>query len=73
MSLLRNNIVTQTTDCRSEFDLEYTLLNDPETGLPSYIGDKHSLIRYDEASNQWNISVLNNPDISAVCYSDLSR
>ena len=43
------------------------------TGLPSYIGDKHSLIRYDEASNQWNITILNNPDISAVCYSDLSR
>ena len=58
---------------RSEFDLEYTLMNDKVTGMPTYIGDKHTIISYDETLNQWNMTVVNNPNIGGLCYSDLSR
>ena len=58
---------------RSEFDLEYTLMNDKVTGMPTYIGERHTIISYDETLNQWNMTVVNNPNIGGVCYSDLSR
>ena len=48
-------------------------MNDKVTGMPTYIGDKHTTISYDETLNQWNITVANDPNIGGVCYSDLSR
>ena len=57
---------------RSEFDQEYTLVNDEATGLPMYIGARHSIISYDESLNQWNMSVVTSPGMGGVCYSDLS-
>jgi hypothetical protein len=35
-------------------------------------GKKFTKIRYDQELFQWNISVSNNPIISAVSYSDVS-
>ena len=46
--------------------------NEEETGLLSYIGEKHTIIKYDQTLYQWNMSVANNPDIHGTCYSDVS-
>ena len=35
-------------------------------------GKKYTKIQYDQSLYQWNISVANNPRISAVSYSDVS-
>ena len=72
---------------RSGFDTDFMVNNDEETGLISYIGKlfqehsklmrncsgkKYTKIQYDQSLYQWNISVANNPRISAVSYSDVS-
>ena len=46
--------------------------NDEETGLISYIGKKHTVIKYDQMLYQWNMSVANNPDIHGVSYSEVT-
>ena len=46
--------------------------NDEESGLISYIGKKHTLIKYDQTLYQWNMSVANNPDIHGVSYSEVT-
>ena len=35
-------------------------------------GEKHTVIQYDPALYQWNMSVANNPAISGVSYSDVN-
>ena len=57
---------------RTGFDTSYMVTNEPITGFVSYIGEKHTTIQYDQRLYQWNMSVANNPDISGVCYSDVS-
>lgn len=71
---------------RSGFDTDYMINNDEETGLISYIGlykclhiqncsksgKKWTKIQFDRNLYQWNISVTNNPRISAISYSDVS-
>ena len=46
--------------------------NDEDTGLISYVGKKHTLIKYDQNLYQWNISVVNDPSIQGVSYSEVS-
>ena len=46
--------------------------NEERTGLLSYIGEKHTIIKYDQILYQWNMTVVNNPDIQGTCYSDVS-
>ena len=38
----------------------------------NFSGKKYTKIQYDQSLYQWNISVSNNPRISAVSYSDVS-
>ena len=57
---------------RTGFDTAYMVMNEPTTGLISYIGTKHTMIRYDQSLYQWNMSVANNPNIQAVSYSEVS-
>ena len=35
-------------------------------------GEKHTVIQYDPALYQWNMTVANNPAISGVSYSDVN-
>ena len=46
--------------------------NEEETGLLSYIGEKHTIIKYDQTLYQWNMTVANNPEIQGTSYSDVS-
>ena len=46
--------------------------NEESTGLISYIGQKHTIIKYDQKLYQWNMTVSNNPIIQAVSTSDVS-
>ena len=48
------------------------VMNEEVTGLISYIGTKHTTIRYDQTLYQWNMTVANNPNIQAVSYSEVS-
>ena len=48
------------------------VINDEETGLISYIGEKHTTIKYDQTLYQWNMTVVNNPEIQATSYSEMS-
>ena len=48
------------------------VVNDEATGLISYIGKKHTVIKYDQTLYQWNMTVANNPDIMGVSYSEVS-
>ena len=48
------------------------VMNEELTGLISYIGTKHTIIRYDQNLYQWNMTVANNPAISGVSYSDVN-
>ena len=48
------------------------ITNDVETGLISYIGKKHTNIQYHQRLYQWNMTVVNNPDLYGVSYSDVS-
>ena len=48
------------------------VMNEELTGLISYIGTKHTTIRYDQSLYQWNMTVANNPAISGVSYSDVN-
>ena len=57
---------------RTGFDTRYMVMNEEATGLLSYIGEKHTIIKYDQKIYQWNMSVANNPEISGVSYSDVS-
>ena len=40
--------------------------------MTNFSGKKYTKIQYDQSLYQWNISVSNNPRISAVSYSDVS-
>ena len=46
--------------------------NDQVTGLISFIGEKHTTIKYDQTLYQWNMTVANNPDIQGTSYSEMS-
>ena len=46
--------------------------NEETTGLISYIGQKHTIIKYDQILYQWNMTVVNNPKIQALSISDVS-
>ena len=48
------------------------VINDEETGLISYIGKKHTQIKFDLDLYQWNMSVMNNPKIQGVSYAEFS-
>ena len=60
------------TCARTGFDTSYMVMNEPRSGLLSYIGEKHTVIQYDQQLYQWNMSVTNNAAISGVSYSDVS-
>ena len=57
---------------RTGFDTSYMVTNEEETGLLSYIGEKHTIIKYDQTLYQWNMTVANNPEIQGTSYSDVS-
>ena len=57
---------------RTGFDTSYMVTNDEKTGLISYIGEKHTTIKYDQSLYQWNMTVANNPDIKGISYSEMS-
>ena len=57
---------------RTNFDKTYMVTNEESTGLISYIGQKHTIIKYDQTLYQWNMTVSNNPIIQAVSTSDVS-
>ena len=42
------------------------------TGLLSYIGQKRTIIQYNQEKYKWDIGVENNPNISASSYADIS-
>ena len=57
---------------RTNFDTSYMVTNEETTGLISYIGQKHTIIKYDQILYQWNMTVVNNPKIQALSISDVS-
>ena len=56
---------------RTKFDLVYTIMNDEETGLLTYIGDKSTIISYDGNLNQWNMTVPMDSFTALVLSSDV--
>ena len=47
-------------------------MNDESTGFITYIGQKRTIIQYNQELYKWDIRVENNPRISASSYADIS-
>ena len=57
---------------RSGFDTSFVVLNDERTGMVKYVGQKHTVIEYDESLHQWNMTVVNQPSIRGHSSTELS-
>ena len=57
---------------RSGFDTSFMVINDEKNGMITYIGERNTIIKYDDILYQWNMTVTNNPSMSAVSHSEMS-
>ena len=55
---------------RTGFDTTFMIKNDETSGFITFIGEKHTIIQFDMPLFRWNMTVVNNPNISGYSDSD---